>query len=89
MIDIVLLDMTDNWEQDVSLAEDVPLRDVMMDLLRQLGFPERDPHGDKVSYGICIDGQDTMLDPGRSLRDSGVRAGTRLRLLAAFVAYGS
>lgn len=87
MIKIVLLDMTDNWEQDVSVADDLPLRDVMVDLLRQLGLPERDTNGDKVPYGMCVDGQDRMLDPDRALRESSVRNGTRLRLLAAFTAY--
>ena len=86
MIRVVLLDMTDNWEQDTHVADDVPLRDVMVELLRLLGLPERDPRGEKVSYGICVDGQDGMLDPEQTLRESRVREGTRLRLLAAFTA---
>ena len=87
MIKIVLLDMTDNWEQDVSLADDIPLREVMVELLRQLNLPERDAAGDKVPYGMATDGQDKMLDPDRSLREMGVRNGARLRLLASFTAH--
>ena len=89
VIKIVLLDMTDNWEQDVSVADDVPLREVMVDLLRQLALPERDSNGEKVPYGMCVDGQDRMLEPDRALRESSVRSGARLRLLAAFTAYGA
>ncbi|NDD30753.1 MAG: hypothetical protein EB084_21035 [Proteobacteria bacterium] len=86
MIQVKILDMTDNWEQQASLSDDVPLRVVFVDLLRQLGLPDRDPQGEKVSYGLAIDGQSGLLDPDRSLAQSGVRTGTRLRLLAAFTA---
>lgn len=87
MINVKILDMTDNWEQEAGLAEDVPLRAVLVELLKQLGLPERDPQGDKVTYGIAIDGQDYMLDPERTLIENNVRIGSRLRLLAAFTAH--
>jgi hypothetical protein len=86
MTRVTFIDMTDNWEQDATLADDIPLRDVMLELLRELGMPERDPHGDKIPYGICVDGQTQMLDPERTLRDNNVWDGMRLRLLAAFTA---
>ena len=83
---VTILDMTGNWEQDATLSDDVPLREVTVALLRELGLPERDPSGEKVSYGVCIDGQDNLLDPARTLRENNVREGTRLRLLAALIA---
>lgn len=86
MLKVRIVDMTDNWEQEATLAEDQPLRQVMVDLLRQLGLPNRDPTGEKVTYGIAIDGQEHMLDPERTLVQNNVRVGTRLRLLAAFTA---
>lgn len=86
MITVKILDMTDNWEQEAVLAEDQPLRQVLGDLLRQLGLPDRDPHGEKVNYGVTIDGNDALLDPERTLIDNNVRPGARLRLLAAFTA---
>ena len=86
MIRAKILDMTDNWEQEAELADDMPLRQVLVELLRQLGLPDRDPQGEKVSYGLALDGQAGLLDPDRTLAQSGIRTGTRLRLLAAFTA---
>lgn len=86
MIHVKIIDMTDNWEQEAQLADDLPLRQVLVDLLRQLGLPDRDPQGEKVSYGLSVDGQSALLDPDRTLNQSSVRPGTRLRLLAAFTA---
>jgi hypothetical protein len=86
MIHVKILDMTDNWEQEATLVDDVPLRQVLVELLRQLGLPDRDPQGEKISYGVAIDGQDYLLDPERTLRENNVRMGSRLRLLAGFTA---
>jgi hypothetical protein len=86
MISVKILDMTDNWEQEASLAEDVPLRQVLVELLRQLGLPDRDPQGEKISYGIAVDGQEKLLEPDLTLAQNNVRSGTRLRLLAGFTA---
>lgn len=86
MMPVKIIDMTDNWEQEAQLAEDLPLRQVLVDLLRQLGLPDRDPQGEKVGYGLAVDGQSALLEPDRTLVQSGVRPGTRLRLLAAFTA---
>lgn len=86
MTHVILLDMTDNWETDATLADDLPLRAVMADLLRELGMPERDPDGEKVTYGLAVDGQTELLDPERTLRENNVWDNTRLRLMAAFTA---
>lgn len=86
MIHVKILDMTDNWEQQADVADDIPLRLVLIELLRQLGLPDRDPQGEKVSYGLAVDGQSGLLDPDRTLAQNGVRTGTRVRLLAAFTA---
>jgi len=83
---VTLLDMTDNWEQDAMLADDIPLRQVMGDLLKELGMPGVDPQGDNVTYGVCVAGQTDMLDPDKTLRENNVWDGTRLRLLASFTA---
>jgi len=84
---VTILDQTDNWEQDAVLADDIALRAVMVELLKALGMPDRDPTGEKVTYGICVEGQSHLLDPDRSLRDNGVLEGMRLRLVAAFSIY--
>ncbi len=86
MMNVKVLDMTDNWEQDATLAEDVPVRVLLVDLLRRLNLPERDPQGEKISYGLAIDGQNYVLDPERNLVENNVRVGSRLRLLGAFTA---
>jgi uncharacterized ubiquitin-like protein YukD len=79
-VNVTILDVTGTKEQQATLPDDAPIRNIIKKLIQMMKLPTTDPAGQPMSYKFHHKASGKQLSEDQTLAQAGVKDGDVLRL---------